>query len=727
MTNEVVHLAHSLQHDDLETAWSQAVQAPEAASVSDYCKTIDLLCEQGQTSRAVTLATDMVAAMTEANALDEAIDIAMTVVRRGAHSDSLATDLAGLLHRHYGEENWWPTFSDRAKLDVEAVAAQSLMDFDRLRSFTKGNVIYHAGGWGEAIVEEFHPDRQEVSIAFATGRREDFPLDTIIDSFKPLAKDDLRTMKLKNMDDLQRMTKEDPSGLIRIAAKLYRGTIQSQKVKQELVPTVVAQRSWASFWKRAKTAATKDPWLKVEGTATRPVFVLRKKPVNLADEAATALTHCNDLGERIATLRDYLARGQDADVRTHILELAETTVEQAIAAKKDNHAHLLDGILFLVEHDRPAPAAAGDELRALMIDEEGKLHAEAIDQLATQQSREHAVTLLPDALGEQWADQILSVLGDVPVSVLEPIVNRLVESGNSARILEQWNRVAPYPRRHPLLTYLLGRLYADGEFDSIQDRPDLVSVGRVQLHLARVLTSDRKGSSFRNRLLSRLTSLLAGKRAFLRRALDGISKEDLGSYLGIAERAGEDFPQEITDIILRHVSDHYPDLTATPEKPFWERDDAIYTTQTGLNRIQEDYRVLVEDKIPENSKAIGAAASLGDLSENSEWESAMEEQRTLTTRASEMDNEIRSARLIEHQQVTGEVVAPGTRVSLRVESSGEVRNYTILGPWDVVDDSTINYRAPIAKGLLGRSPGETGEMPSANGPIKVIIDSIETV
>ena len=669
----------------------------------------------------------MVTAMTEANALDEAIDLAMTVVRRGAHSEDLARDLAGLLQRRYGEETWWQTFSDRAKLDVESVAAQALLDFDRLRRFTKGNVIYHAGGWGEATVEEFHADRQELSVAFATGRREDFPLETIIDRFKPLAKDDLRTMKLRNMDELQRMAKEDPSGLIRIAAKLYRGTIQSQKVKQELVPTVIASRSWASFWKRAKTAATKDPWLKVEGTATRPVFVLRKKPVNLADEAATALTHCNDLGERVAALRDYLARGQDADVRTHILELAETTVEQAIAAKKDNHAHLLDGILFLVEHDRPAPAAAVDELRALMVDEEGKLHAAAIDQLATQQSREHAVKLLPDALGEQWADQMLSVLGDVPVSVLEPIVTRLVESGHSERLLGQWNRVAPYPRRHPLLTYLLGRLYADGAFDNLEDRPDLVTVGRVQLHLARVLTSDRKGSNFRNRLLSRLTSLLAGKRAFLKKTLVGISKQDLSTYLGITERAGEDFPQEIVDVILRCVSDNYPDLTARPEKPFWERDDVIYTTQAGLTRIQEDYRVLVEDKIPENSKAIGAAASLGDLSENSEWESAMEEQRTLTTRASDMDSEIRSARLIEHQQISGEVVSPGTRVSLTVAASGEVRNYAVLGPWDVMDDSTINYRAPIAQGLLGLSAGETGELPSLEGPVKVVIDSVETV
>ena len=71
---------------------------------------------------------------------------------------------------------------------------------------------------------------------------------------------------------------------------------------------------------------------------------------------------------------------------------------------------------------------------------------------------------------------------------------------------------------------------------------------------------------------------------------------------------------------------------------------------------------MVENKIPDNSRAIGAAAALGDLSENSEWESAMEEQRNLTTRATTMDQELRKARLIEDQELPEGKVAPGDGV-----------------------------------------------------------------
>ena len=202
---------------------------------------------------------------------------------------------------------------------------------------------------------------------------------------------------------------------------------------------------------------------------------------------------------------------------------------------------------------------------------------------------------------------------------------------------------------------------------------------RVLLQLGRILNEDRKKNALHSRLLSRLTSLLTGKRGLLARAVDGISRDDLSHYVGIVARSGEDFPQEIETALDRSVAELYPDLLAEPEKPFWEK-EFIFTTRDGLRRIKEDYRVLVDEKIPENSKAIGAAASLGDLSENSEWESAMEEQRNLTGRAQEMDQQIRAARLIEEQDVPDDRVAPGTKVDVATREQRRAIGVSRAGP-----------------------------------------------
>ncbi|MCB9877821.1 MAG: GreA/GreB family elongation factor [Planctomycetes bacterium] len=728
MTNELVHLARSLQLDELETAWSKAVGAPAAEHVPNYATTLDLLCEQDMASKALGMAAAMIESLSQKGERAAAMELGIRAMQRSAHNDALVKTVIELIETNYGDRGWLPVLKRRANLDSATVSA--ILEFDQLRRYTEGYVVYHPAGWGEGTIESFDAEAQEITVHFASGRRSPFPFDTLLDSFRALDNDDLRAMKLREKERLQKEAEDRPSDLIRRAAVLYRGTITSAQLKKELSGSVIEDKKWASWWKRAKTEATKDPWLKVEGTPSRPVFVVRQKPVSLVDEASTSLSHQNNLGERVAVLRDYLARSEDQEVKNQVLDLAERTVEQAIADKKANggakHAHILDGILYLEEHGRKASVPAAEELRALLLEDGANLQPTKIDELATQASREHAVELLPQALGGDWAAQCVATLTDWPASIGEKVADKLVATGHGAEILTVWDRVAPYPKRHPLMTYLLGKYYSDGVFDGQERCPDAVSMVRVLLHLCRVLNEDRKRNQFSSRILSRVVSLLTGKRGLLDRACDGISRDDLAQFVGIIQRAGEDFPPELETFLDRTVARLYPDLHAEPERPFWDR-EFIFTTKDGLRRIKEEYRVLVEEKIPANSKAIGAAAALGDLSENSEWESAMEEQRNLTGRAQEMDQQIRSTKLIEDQEIPDDAVAPGTKVALTEEVSGKQIVYRVLGPWDITDDHTINYLAPMAQGLLGKAVGDDAELPSPSGPIKVRVDAVERI
>ncbi|MCA8975669.1 MAG: GreA/GreB family elongation factor [Planctomycetes bacterium] len=725
MTQDLVHLARSLKLDELEAEWAKAAESPDAARADDYAAAIDHLCDHDMTSKALSLASTMIEALAGAGANQAAMELGFRVVRRNAHYEALTRLIGDLIKGHYGDESWYAVLESRAGLSSGSTAP-AIVEFDRLRRYTKGHVVYHAAGWGEGQVEEFDAANQEITVHFATGRRSAFPLETLLTSFKPLDATDLRAMKLQQMEQLRDEAKNEPTMLIRRAAALYRGTITSQQVKNELAGSIIADKSWATYWKRARSAATKDPWLKVEGSTTRPVFVLRTKPVGVVEEATAALHHQNDLGQRIGVLREYLARGQDTEVRTQILDLALKVVEQAMAEDQATHAHILDGLLFLEEHGRQASIPAAQEVRALLQREDGSLDPDAIDRLATQESREHCVALLPAALGENWVEQCAANWTGWPNSVAEVLVDQIVANGQALQLLPAWTRIAPYPRRYPLHLYLLGRLYAEGAFGDDPDRPDPVTVGRVLLHLGRILNEDRKKNLLHSRLLSRLTSLLCGKRGLLHLALDGISREDIAHYHGILRRAGEDFSPEISDTVDRVILSTYPDIIAEPEIPFWEKEN-IFTTADGLRRIKEEYRILVDEKIPTNSKAIGAAASLGDLSENSEWESAMEEQRNLTSRAQEMDRDIRSARLIEDQDIPEGIVTPGTEVTIANDSDGAVKTYRVLGPWDSTDDVTVNYKAPVAQSLLGKSVGDTAEIPTASGPAMITIQAIERI
>ena len=81
----------------------------------------------------------------------------------------------------------------------------------------------------------------------------------------------------------------------------------------------------------------------------------------------------------------------------------------------------------------------------------------------------------------------------------------------------------------------------------------------------------------------------------------------------------------------------------------------------------------------------------------------------------------------EDQEIPDGIVAPGTEVLLTVIESGEQQTLTILGPWDIEDDEAINYRAPIAETLLGRSIGEETTLKTLSGSEPVRIEAVQRV
>ena len=676
-------------------------------------------------SRALPMASTLVDALAGKDRLVEAYDVGMTLVRLEAHNENLSKQLLSLIERRFSDEPWYQMVCNLAELDSERVTRESLDAFERIRRYTKGHVVYHRAGWGSGVVEDFTADRQELRIRFESGRVQEVPLTTALDSMTALDDDDLRAMLLTSPDELATLAKESPAVLIRKAAKVYR-RVSSSEVKSLLSPAVVPAKKWATFWKKARAAAALDPYLLVEGSTSRPIFELRKKPLSLADEAEFTLQHCDNLGEEVAHIRGYLERSNDNDTQQAMLRIIGERLEAATNSEGVSHAHILDGLLLLEQHDLHPSTSAASELAAMLVAADGQLEPENFNLLATQDAREHAVTLLPEALGEDWGRRCTGTLLHFPASVVEPVVDLLSERGQAAGLIALWDQVAPYPQRHPMLTYLLGRQFADGLFDEVEAKPDSVAVARVLLHLSRVLSSQRKRNHTLHRLLTRVASLLAGRRQFFSDVLNAVDSETMGSFLGISERGGPDFPQEVSDLILKAVANRFPELTATAERPFWET-DSIFVTRDGLANKQEEYRKLVDELIPANSAAIGAAASHGDLSENSEWEAAIEEQRNLASRATMMDEDLRKAKLLEDIDLPADVAAPGTAVTYTDLGSGQQETIKFLGPWDVTSDDVINYLAPFAQPILGKSAGDETTLSSDGVERQVRIDTVQPI
>jgi transcription elongation factor GreA len=306
--------------------------------------------------------------------------------------------------------------------------------------------------------------------------------------------------------------------------------------------------------------------------------------------------------------------------------------------------------------------------------------------------------------------------------LLDVVVERLIAEGRGSALANRFHIFLLTPSRQPVAVLRLARSYGSGLFEEVEGKPRLDEVVMGVLHLAETQAPRAsRGDKVAKEIMKSVQDVLLRKRGgLLKPFTTSAPRSSLEASVSLLGRC-RSMPDEIATAMHRWVEDRFPGLVPRDEIPFWES-GGIYCTRTGLKRRDEEYRVLMEDKIPENTEAIGKAASYGDLSENFEWTAAIEQQRQLTEKAAAMEAELKVAQAIEDQERAPDIVAPGMTVTY--DQDGEHQTITILGPWDE-GEGVMSYNAPVAAGMLGAKAGDTVTLDVPEGAITVKVVSLE--
>lgn len=155
----------------------------------------------------------------------------------------------------------------------------------------------------------------------------------------------------------------------------------------------------------------------------------------------------------------------------------------------------------------------------------------------------------------------------------------------------------------------------------------------------------------------------------------------------------------------------FPELQRLTEGKEASNEERLLVSQASLDAAKEEYLSLVNEKIPANKAAIAAARELGDLSENSEYKMARQDQSVLLARKSMLEKSLNHAQVINMDEVTTDKVNVGTKVTLKDEK-GKESSYVILGAWDSDPKKNIlSYQTPLAKEMLGKKLNDTVTLP----------------
>ncbi|MCM3637336.1 transcription elongation factor GreA [Sporosarcina luteola] len=149
-------------------------------------------------------------------------------------------------------------------------------------------------------------------------------------------------------------------------------------------------------------------------------------------------------------------------------------------------------------------------------------------------------------------------------------------------------------------------------------------------------------------------------------------------------------------------------------------------TASGKKKLEEELEFLKTVKRKEVVERIKIARSYGDLSENSEYDSAKEDQAFVEGKISSLESMIRNSVIITEDELNTDEVQLGRTVTFKELPDGDEETYTIVGSAEANPiEGLISNDSPIAKGLIGKGKGDEVKITTPGGEMSVVIVEIK--
>src|SRR3954466_6706222 len=140
----------------------------------------------------------------------------------------------------------------------------------------------------------------------------------------------------------------------------------------------------------------------------------------------------------------------------------------------------------------------------------------------------------------------------------------------------------------------------------------------------------------------------------------------------------------------------------------------VILTPEGLQKLKDELEHLQTDKRREVAERIKEAREFGDISENSEYDDAKNEQAMLEQRIAQLEERLRSATVIDAKDLDTGGVRGGAEVHVK-DDNGKSQTFTIVGSAEAKPPERLSNESPVGKALLGHKKGETVEVSLPSG------------
>lgn len=154
--------------------------------------------------------------------------------------------------------------------------------------------------------------------------------------------------------------------------------------------------------------------------------------------------------------------------------------------------------------------------------------------------------------------------------------------------------------------------------------------------------------------------------------------------------------------------------------------EKVILTREGYDKLCEELNYLKTKKRREVANQLEFARSLGDLRENSEYETAKEAKHQLEIRIGELENKLGRAQIVDPKDLPEGKAFLGAKLTVKNLGTGDTMQYMLVAQDEAdLTKGKVSVTSPIGKGLLGKELNDIAEIQVPAGKIKLQITKIE--
>jgi len=708
----------------VEDAWLSALmeETPSVPQWMDRVRILEALATAGKPDEAAALAATALEVLREQTSPADLVPLAGAMLLAVGEVPDVRDAVFHLYQAAFADRPNLPGLLEESGLAGTKTSRRALRTLDVCLCLSPGDFLIGRHDDSAARVDAVDPDRWRFTVVTSKGSRTLDPT-SLADAYMPAAADDYRVLAHFDRPRLAGLLEKDPAPVIRAIVRAHGDRMTSDDLEVLLTRDLVPADQWTKWWSKARSSLKKSADVTVEG---RNPYIIQYNPGadTLEQQTRASLSRIHDSAGSLRALQTYLretrARGTspDPELLGHMAADARARQQQQTGDRLALETWLIAARVRKVMGD-PEPDASAVALLASVDNPQDWVRA--IDRIDLW---DEGCACLEKARPEGITERLADLLRTAPAAACDDVAERLIRLGFPP---EGWAGLIQEILAEPVECH--GALFwlwqgpRRTEIGHETAVPDLLH--RILVMLTEMKRNDKLDGRIVKAVRAGARSALSNRRyERVRACVEGMDLSKARAVYARVRRLDE-LGRAVQEDMLKIIGDASPAIFVREKVERWADPAALYVTSAGLAAKEAEIHELVNVKMKENARAIGAAAEHGDLSENSEYKFALEERDLLRARLAQMNEQMAMARVLEPQEVSTDRADIGCRVVLRNTRTGGIQELVILSAWEADSARNIvNYRAPLAQAVLGRKPGDTVELPSAGSLDTFVVDSI---